>query len=326
VTYAFAKHVDIHSEELRSKFVQHEGKKPLLVKTPDSFTMSENSDPDSGASAADWERCVFAQFSLQIRQHIGTETHDAITSDFSTTTPASRAATEITLMSAMKNYFSYGMCTTCGIPNITLRGTEEDWVALRKRTEELGNLMTDDFSSYWMPVLLPVLDEFVHSYRGEVNHGFWQSMVKLRNNGMSSGYAEFISGWMQIFFPYLKSGKVNKELRPWNEMYFRGPKPEEFPSIVSSAPVDWNYHGTIFNMGFYSVTGVRQDPSEGALAPVVSWYVTHSPPKTTVQHLAEIAKIKKEIDDISKGHIDDFGEWMKRLIPLHIKLEKLEAE
>jgi hypothetical protein len=66
VTYAFAKHVDIHSEALRTKFVQHKGKKRLLVETPDSFAMSKNGDPDSGASAADWESCIFAQFSLQI--------------------------------------------------------------------------------------------------------------------------------------------------------------------------------------------------------------------------------------------------------------------
>lgn len=148
------------------------------------------------------------------------ETHAAVTADFTTTTPASRAATEIALMAATKNYFCFGMRTTCGIPAVTLLGTEADWVSVRKRAEDLGKLMLPEFTNFWMPLLLPLLDEFVESYRGHVRHGFWQSMVKLRNNGMFSGYAEFISGWMQILFPYLASGRLNEQLRPWHEMYF----------------------------------------------------------------------------------------------------------
>jgi hypothetical protein len=152
-------------------------------------------------------------------------------------------------------------------------------------------------------------------------------MVKLRNNGMDSGYREFISGWMQIFFPYLKSGRVNTRLRPWNEIYFAGPEPEKFPSIVSSAPVDWNYHGNVFNLDFHSVTGVRQDPSAGVLVPVVGWYVTHSPPKPAAQRLADI---KKEIIDLLEGHKDEIGDadtaqpWLVRVNALRSEQAKLE--
>ena len=142
------------------------------------------------------------------------ETHSILTENYSTTTPASNAANEITLMSSMKNYFEFKMLTRCGIPEISLFGTEEDWVSLRNRTEALGKLVKEDLASYWMPLILPILDEFIESYRGNMNHSFWQSMVKLRNNGQSSGYRNFISGWMQIFFPYLASGELNNNMRP----------------------------------------------------------------------------------------------------------------
>ena len=46
ITYAFAKHVDKHAEELRSNFVAHEGKKDLHVETPTFFQMSNRDDPD----------------------------------------------------------------------------------------------------------------------------------------------------------------------------------------------------------------------------------------------------------------------------------------
>jgi hypothetical protein len=136
--------------------------------------------------------------------------------------------------------------------------------------------MKDDFASYWMPLVLPILDEFVDSYRGIVNHGFWQSMVKLHDNGMDSGYREFISGWMQIFFPYLASGDLNSSLRPWQHMYFDGPEPHEFPPILCTAPVEWNYHGTQFMLDFNAgVNAVSQKEEDGMLSPEIGWYVAH---------------------------------------------------
>jgi hypothetical protein len=141
--------------------------------------------------------------------------------------------------------------------------------------------MKEDFASYWLPLVLPVLDEFVASYRGKVNHGFWQSMVKLRNNGMSSGRRTFISGWMQIFFPYLDSGRLNGGLHPWQEMYFNGPKPGDFPNIISSAPVTWNYWDTDFGMEFNAgLSAVSQNTVDGMLFPEIGWYVTHVPPSS----------------------------------------------
>ena len=99
LSFALAKHVDKNSEELRSKFVTHDGKKVLEVKV-DHFVLG-------GMSPEDWERDVFPDFSNQIRGHIGDEIHTTIASGFSTTTPTTKAAHEITLMSTMKNYFSY---------------------------------------------------------------------------------------------------------------------------------------------------------------------------------------------------------------------------
>ena len=302
ITYAFAKHVDKNAEELRSKFVSHQGKKRLLVETPGNFRMSDPTNSGSGASPEEWEHFVFGEFSEQIRQHIGDKTHATVTAEFTTTTPISRAAFEISLMAATKNYFSFGMRTECGIPRITLLGTEQDWVSLRNRAQDLSQLMVPKFSEYWMPLLLPILDQFVESYRGNVNHGFWQSMLKLRHNGMSSGYAKFISGWMQILFPYLGSGRLNEKLRPWEEMYFEGPEPEDFPLLVSTVPVDWKYHGVTFDMDFSAgVTGVSQD-EDGTLAPVVGWYVTHTPPKPAAERLVEVSE---EIDALFRGHANE---------------------
>ena len=52
---------------------------------------------------------------------------------FSTTDPICAAAYTGTLMRALQNFFDYEVTTFCGIPEVTLLGTVEDWVDLRTR-------------------------------------------------------------------------------------------------------------------------------------------------------------------------------------------------
>lgn len=149
----------------------------------------------------------------------------------------------------MKSYFSYGMSSTCGIPNVTLLGTIDDWHSLRTRAKALGALMMPEFSDKWMSALLPILDECVASYQGNVNHHFWQPVVKPRHMGrhMSGGHP-FISGWVQLLFPYRANGKVCLGPRKWQDATLFGPKLADFPFVSSKAPVDWDYHGRIFGL------------------------------------------------------------------------------
>merc|ERR1712086_585368 len=223
------------------------------------------------------------------------------------------------------------MSTCCGIPSISLLGELSDWVSLRERAEALGSLMTADFATNWLTHLLPVLDQFVAAYEGKVNHGFWQSIVKLRDTGGGSGSYSFISGWIQILYPYLSSGRENSRLRPWNEMYFTGPEPEEIPAIMSSAPVDWEYYGVTHNLHFHSgFTGFTQDPADGTLSPLIGWYVTHNPPEDPSIRLQ---KVKDEIEALLKGHkaearavpLDKRQEWYKRVNKLYGEQLTLEG-
>merc|ERR1719262_1618783 len=104
-------------------------------------------------------------------------------------------------------------------------------------------------------------------------------MVKLRHTGSGSGSYHFISGWVQNLFPYLCGDQLNPHIRPWQEAYFAGPQPEQFPTITSSAPVDWDYLGTIYDLHFHAgFVGVvqSQDPNDGGmLTPSLGWSVTH---------------------------------------------------
>ena len=85
----------------------------------------------------DWET-VFPKFSEKIQEYIGDDLHGLLISDFSTTTPIEKAASEITLMYTMQKYFNFSNFFECGFPSIRLEGTMKDWEILITKTQQLA--------------------------------------------------------------------------------------------------------------------------------------------------------------------------------------------
>jgi hypothetical protein len=126
IAQGFATHVNLNAEALRSRFVRHEGKLKLRITHPGIFLGQPSPWPEA-----------FAMFSTQIAEHVG-KLRELVVADFSTTGPLERAATEVLLMDAFQAYFEYEMLAGCGIPQITLLGTPEDWRSVRRRTQMLS--------------------------------------------------------------------------------------------------------------------------------------------------------------------------------------------
>jgi len=238
-------------------------KKELIIDVP-TLTIGETSKEE-------WEQIVFPLFREQIKTHIGEEMQVKISGPFSTTTPSDLAAYDITLMASMKNYFTYKMRTKCGIPSIELCGTEEDWVSLKDRA--IG--LFEDLMPDYLTILTPVLEQFIKAYNGKVKYQFWQTIGKKVQHGKGSGSYKTVSGWVQLLYPYLK-GEKNEHLKPWKNLSGKkGPEPDEFPIVVSSAPVIWEYLGKTFRLHFHAgVFGTVQDKDTKALSSLVGWIVT----------------------------------------------------
>jgi len=186
ITQGLANHVDQHAAKLRKKFVAFQGKKELIVDRPD-FVLGS---PDN-----DWEG-VFPEFSQQIKDHIGADKVELIECDFSTTGRAEQIASHICLMDTVQHYFKYTMRCGCGFPSITLSGTPEDWTRVREKAAGLQQFDLD----WWLDHLLPVLDQFVDAAHGTPDLAFWRSLCNLHGG---SGMKVPITGWLQVFFPYL---------------------------------------------------------------------------------------------------------------------------
>ena len=81
----------------------------------------------------------------------------------------------MSLMDAMKNYFSYEVVTMCGIPKVKLLGKIEDWVKLKNLVAKIGIVYEMNF---WTSKLLTILEKFVEAYKGKVDKAFWESIYR----------------------------------------------------------------------------------------------------------------------------------------------------
>ncbi len=277
-----ALHVNAHAKKLRHLFVPHEGKEKIIIRRDDFIKGS----PDNP-----WLE-VFDAFSTVIKNYID-DKYELIVSDFSTTGAVERAVSEIVLMETVQQYFEYSVRTMCGIPEITLEGTVEDWKAIRQRAEKFAEFNL----KWWIKPLLPILDQFVAAASGDVDRDFWQSFYKL-NDG-SGG--PFTTGWINVLFPYIQNRKTKAYTLQNHFVYFwskamdsafgrvrldkclsyeiswgGGPSTDSFPMGLSKVPFEWKFPhlNLTFDMEFMGgFVGVAQDQQTLAVRPELGWAV-----------------------------------------------------
>lgn len=253
-----ATHINANAEKFRHLFVDHEGKKTIAIRRDDFFKGS----PDNP-----WSE-VISQFSHQIQDFIG-DKHSLIIADFSTTTTTEKTVSEIVLMDTVNKYFEYLFFTFCGIPQITLTGTLEDWVKIRTRIEQFSQFDLQ----WWVETLIPILDEFILAFQGEIHRDFWKSFYNF--NEMSGG--AYATGWINVFFPYLKDTQ-NPYVQNWqqgmNNELGGGLSIDELPIGYNLVTFKWQYLDTVFNMNFIGgFLGVHQDKNNFAISPEIGWAI-----------------------------------------------------
>jgi hypothetical protein len=146
ILQGLAHHVNANAAEMRRHFVRHDGKLKIVV-IRDDFVKGSPENP--------WAE-VFSEFSASIREHIG-DAHRVIVADFSTTGAVERAASEVALLDTMQAFFGYEVHSRCGIPEIQLEGTADDWREIARRVQVFRKWGLD----WWIDPLEPILNQFV---------------------------------------------------------------------------------------------------------------------------------------------------------------------
>jgi hypothetical protein len=248
----------LNSEKLRSQFVTFAGKMLLEIRR-DEFIM--------GSLDNDWPG-VFSEFSGKIKQNTVPGIYDKIIGSFSTTGPVEKAANEIILLDAVKSYFDCLMRTRCGIPEVILEGTKEDWKDIEKKTTELSKSFE---LGWWLTELIPILSDMAATAAGMSRRDLWQNWYKLSDG--SGG--PFVQGNIIKFFPYLKNYKTGECT---NKVYdFEGDiTTDRLPTGLSSAPFVWDYYLTKYKMGFVAgFVGCTQDKETMAVRPKIGWGIVN---------------------------------------------------
>jgi hypothetical protein len=262
IAQGLAQHINNHAEELRHHFVSFpKGKATLTVEVmPDAFQKGSPRNP--------WPK-VFSAFGQQIKDHVGGETHSLFVANFSTTGPVERAASEVVMMEAFKRYFDYVMISGCGIPQVTLEGTTDDWLRLRQKVQKIGQYDLD----WWTKVLIPICDQFIETSQGKIDHSHWQNLCK-----STEGYGtDIINGWIAQFILYVKDASNEyKTINPAVLNPQEGISTDQLELKLSVAPFTWAFEGSdicYLMECLAGFVGVEQNHETLALRPRIGWAI-----------------------------------------------------
>ncbi|MDU1889133.1 MAG: DUF4419 domain-containing protein [Dysgonomonas sp.] len=258
ICQGFSQHVNNNARSLRNKFINFEGQTTLTV----------TRNVESGAiSDFPWET-IFPEFVEQIGNYTGKELTTALAADFSTTTPSSLIASQITIMESVKAYFKYKVTMVgCGIPEVTIEGTIEDW---QKILDKLDYISQYDLE-WWTSELKPIIKEIINTKSGKFDKNFWMKMVRYHSEGFYGSLTD-IDGWLLKFYPYSSSRKrMNlKTIKSIGEL------PDEITRTPFILEIRSNETTIIksLKMEFWSgFMGLKQTPGTFNLKPEIGWAI-----------------------------------------------------
>lgn len=273
IAQGFSIHVNENYDALKDKVFTSARPIDIIVRNDSLVT----------GKASAWEKTI-ASFSDSVKKYTKNDVYSTVVQRFSTTTPVIETAYNVTLLESVKKGFNYLAESGCGIPEITLTGTQADWDGLPAKAEALRKFGLGK----WVDNLKPVLQEFSDAYKGDVDTVFWNSMYK-----ESSMYNIFhISGWMLKFFPYVKEyynvgqgENMRETFRYIPNPYYDGESyclsrlsTEHFPSGYAKVDVKWSNQlknpAEVMDLEVYAgFAALKQDSVTLALEPVITWAI-----------------------------------------------------
>ena len=264
----FSKYVELHSEELRSKFVSHQGKKTLEVIIGGTLR------------CAPYDLFVKRMTELIKTNIVDPTIREWVVPDFSTTTETDQIIGGIALMSINKAYFIYKCCLECGLPAVNLKGKVEDYQEILTRLERLKEFDIDDIMNKWYDKLAPVLRKFIESFDSP-DVKWWNRIVN--NHGGGSG-PSYVSGWITSFIIYDNTDKYvgdNTTIVDWTgKITSDWPIVDTYdvPTGFTSVPIIIEEeNGTKHNANFFAghiTSTVSGNQKDDTIVPRLDWVLT----------------------------------------------------
>ena len=307
ICQGFSIHVNSNVEKFRNKFVAFNNKKKLVINT--EYLSNEFV---KGSISSPWS-LAFPAMSDSISKYVKTDILNLYVQSFSTTTIAEKAAYEIALLDIMSGYFEYEYASACGIPEINIEGTKEDWLKIKNNIRKFKGYEIDN----WINSLEPIIQQFVNASNNKIDQLFWSNIFKRKDE--SGG--PYITGWIIKFFPYISDGNQKMVKNPYLDrepkQFMEGLETNEFNNGLSKADFIWNYFGSKHEMEFLAgFIGIKQDKRTLTLKPEIGWLVKDKNnikiSKINQEIIAETSLIEKEnLNNVAKKSKTD---WETQII------------
>ena len=286
ILQGYSKFMEKYSELVRERYVNFEGKKSLCVNRLGLFPEQVTKET--------W-RGIIQEYVDKIESNIGKEIISNLKSDFSTTNFVTLTTSQVSIMSAMKQYFTYKLLMGgCGISSITLEGSLEDWQKIKSKLEFLSTKAL----KWWTKHLIPIIDNIIktkeyYNKNNKINQElikFWKDMIRLKGKGDLYD-PHMINGWIIKFIPDYseQKPKLFEEILETN-----------VPDQIISCPLELtvlNTDGTksIYKCdvtsGFY---GMVQDQQNFTVKPVIGYAIVVEDKITSKMTIEEKNKIINE--------------------------------
>ena len=258
IVQGISQHIRNNSSEYWSRLAADSGQLALEVNRGDLVL---------GSPENLWDEIV-DDFAISIRAHLP-KLHDAFVPEFSTTGRLERVAFQAALLEAVSPFFRYDLKYICGIPQVTLDGTAEDWDSVTRRASVLSDIGMD----WWLSELMPVLTEFASASAGDPNKEFWKGIYVAD----STCFGESFNGWIGKFIPYIRHAQ-NNEFNQMNPML--DPTKgwdvglDVLPPAVSRVPFYWIQDERTYATELVAgLVGVSQDAHTFEVQPKFGWAV-----------------------------------------------------
>ena len=162
--------------------------------------------------------------------------------NFSTTTPNDRLVSQLILMSSVQKYFNFNTYIACGIPEVELLGTEEDWRNLIVKLQDIKKVLSPisgplgNITAYFDDIVAPVYQNLLNTFLGKPDKVWWNDIV------LRQAKVEQVD-WKLILIDYLlkygnsqvctKLKKVVERWDGWLVEFLNGEKNQEMRDIAS---------------------------------------------------------------------------------------------
>jgi hypothetical protein len=272
IAHGVVQHIQLHADRLRHQLVRHDGRKELSIRADAMPTDTRG-----------WTSLV-TQLRSRLAEEIGEDRARLFECDFSTSSDVDRLVSQVVLLDAYSPYFAYEFTCICGIPEITLLGTVDDWKTIRARIDVLAELDL----AFWCRSLAPIVDHFVRAAQGDIDVAFWRRIY----NPKDAYGGELVTGWITRLYPYLEVQGPHRPRNPMLELPLGDPRNRtitendeyavrcsDFPALTSRVQVVLDDAGTGTKRCVQLVAGVvavTQD-DRGALCPISGWHLEHAP-------------------------------------------------